>query len=132
MIYAWNFSKKRQYNIMRSRICQGSAASETFVTDIFVSDMIGQPAIVISAPIIIEDNSVGVIAAAKDIENLNGFFTSSFNGSGFAFVCDSGDNIIAKTDNYYTSLKGHNLLDFLKDVEFVDGDAIDTLDEVLM
>ncbi len=111
---------------------QKAVKGETCVSSLISSDIVGAEIITISTPVYVDSRIVGIVVGVYPIDQLKELFSYSFNGAGYAFICDSQGNIISRKVNDHTiTTTGKNLFEDFKNAEFINNNGQDTFDVIL-
>ncbi len=93
-----------------------SIAGETFATETYISDETGKQVITVSAPIVMENEIVGVLAIQYSRQYLNNLLKSLTDESGANLILNSEGDVIFSTSSYIPQT------DIYKTVKFKEGE----------
>lgn len=107
-------------NISRKHYFQAALKGEPTVSNGIDVDTRGEDILALSVPIYQKNKIVGVLTGTYDRSVLDSLFsTTMFNGKGYTYIIDSAGNIIVKTPNVNSLVKGRNYFDFIKEAELL-------------
>ncbi len=106
-----------------------SLRGETILSEPIVSVLRGMEVFVLSTPIYLNDEIIGVLAGSYKRDALNNLFFSSFDGRGYAFVVNKEGDIIAKTTNSFSLTLANNYFKDLSTAKFSGGESYDSVAE---
>lgn len=110
--YSANISKKHYF--------QTALKGDATVSNGIDVDTQGEDILALSVPIYQKNKIVGVLTGTYNRSVLDSLFsTTMFNGEGYTYIIDSTGNIIVKTDNVNSLVKGSNYLEFIQKVELL-------------
>lgn len=122
--YSANISKKHYF--------QAALNGEATVSNGIDVNAEGDDILALSVPIYQKNNIVGVLTGIYDRSVLDSLFSATlFNGEGYTYIINSTGDIMVKTDNANSLVKGSNFLSFLEDVTILDDENSTSYDEVV-
>ncbi len=100
-------------------------SGKTFVSDPHISPK-GESIVYISTPILVGDEIAAVLAGAYITSELQHMFYSSFNGLGYAYICDSNGDVITRASLQTNGVKT-NVLEYLRQAKTLKHDDYETI-----
>lgn len=109
-----------------------SLAGETVISDPMESKLRDAHVIVVSTPVVKNNEIIGVLVGSFNAEKLNNQFTTSFDGFGYTYIATNDGELIAKTESEYMLVDNGNLFETYEKAEFYKNDSYESMRENLV
>ncbi len=109
-------------NVASREYFQAGLSGKSTITDPLVSVVDGSTIIIFATPVYDGGKVAAVLVGTYETAELSRLFFASYNGHGYAYICDSGGEVITRASRQTNGVQS-NILEYLSDTETLKHDT---------
>ncbi len=119
-------NNNRELNLLGVDYFNNAIAGETYLSEPFTPPFDSREVVAFSTPVVVDGTTVGVLVGIYDTLDLGMILTPFFGQTGYAYVCNSKGDIIAKS-NIDGELLSGSLMSGVQDMKVVKYDSVENI-----